>query len=82
MLIVSCHPTLPQKGFSTRQALKLLRQKWKIVLDRKGYDVAILMNLAKAFGTLNHDFLITKLHAYGFSEESLKLIKSYLANHW
>ena len=55
----------------------MLRQKWKIVLDRKGYDVAILMNLAKAFGTLNHDFLITKLHAYGFSEESLKLIKTW-----
>ena len=35
------------------------------------------MDLSKAFNTLNHDLLITKLHAYGFSEGSLQLIKSY-----
>ena len=26
--------------------------------------------------------MIAKLHAYGFSEESLQLIKSYLTNRW
>ena len=37
------------------------------------------MDLSKAFDTLNYDDrVIAKLHAYGFSEESLKLIKSYL----
>ena len=36
----------------------------------------------KAFDTLNHDLLIFKLHAYGFSKESLQLIKSYLTNRW
>ena len=46
---------------------------------RKRYAGAILMDLSKAFVTLNYDDrLIAKLHAYGFSEESLKLIKSYL----
>ena len=40
------------------------------------------MNLSKSFDTSNHDLLITKIHAYGFSEESLKLIKSYLTNCW
>ena len=38
------------------------------------------MDLSKAFDTLNHDLLIAKLHAYGFSEESLELTKSYLTN--
>ena len=28
----------------------------------------------------DHDLLIAKLHAYGFTRESLKLIKSYLTN--
>ena len=59
-----------------------LLERWKNVLDKKGYGEAVLMDLSKAFDTLNHDFLIAKLHAYGFSEESLQLIKSYLTNRW
>ena len=31
-----------------------------------------------AFDCLNHDLLIAKLNAYGFSHESLKFIRSYL----
>ena len=40
------------------------------------------MDLSKTFDTINHDLLISKLHAYGFPKESLKLIKRYLSNHW
>ena len=70
-----------RKGFSTQQALLSLLERWKNVLDKKGYGGAVLMDLSKVFDTLNHDLLIAKLHAYGFSEESLQLIKSYLTNH-
>ena len=52
------------------------------MLDKKGYGGAILMDLSKAFDTLNHDLLIAKLFAYGFEKESLKLIRSYLSNRW
>ena len=38
------------------------------------------MDLSKAFDTLNHDLLIAKLEAYGFSENSLNYIQSYLRN--
>ena len=38
------------------------------------------MDLSKTFGTLNHELLIAKLTAYGFNNESLKLIQSYLTN--
>ena len=38
------------------------------------------MDLSKAFDCINHNLLIAKLHAYGFSLQSLKLIKSYLSN--
>ena len=71
-----------RKGFSTQQALLSLIEKWKNILDKKGYGGAVLMDLSKAFDTLNHDLLIAKLHAYGFTRESLKLIKSYLTNGW
>ena len=36
------------------------------------------MDLSKAFGSINHDLLLTKLKTYGFSENALKLICSYL----
>ena len=41
---------------------------------------AIFMDLSKAFDTLNHDLLIAKLEAFGFSENSLNYIQSYLRN--
>ena len=53
-----------------------------LVPNKRWYGGAVLMDLSKAFDTLNHDLLIAKLHAYGFSEESLQLIKSYLTNCW
>ena len=69
-----------RKGFSTQHALLSLIEKWKKLLDNKGYRGAILMDLSKAFDTINHDLLIAKLHVYGFSKESLKPKKSYLIN--
>ena len=69
-----------RKGFGTQLALLSLIEKWEKVLDNKGYGKAILMNLSRTFDTIIHDLLIAKLHVYGFSKESLKLIKSYLTN--
>ena len=59
-----------------------LLEKWRVCLDRRGYGGAILMDLSKAFDSLNHELLVAKLHAYGFSNSSLKLILSYLSNRW
>ena len=63
-------------------ALLTLLENWRIMLDRRGYGGAILMDLSKAFDTLSHDLLIAKLQAYGFEYKSLALIKSYLNNRW
>ena len=40
------------------------------------------MDLSKAFDKINHELLIAKLHAYGFSKESLDLILDYLSDRW
>ena len=37
-----------------------------------------MMDLSKAFDCLPHDLLVAKLHAYGFSKQSVMLLKNYL----
>ena len=71
-----------RKGFSMQTALSSLIEKWKQILDSKGHGAAVLMDLSKAFDTINHELLIAKLHAYGFTEKSLTVILNYLSDHW
>ena len=40
------------------------------------------MDLSKAFDTINHELLIAKLNAYGFSKDALKFIFSYMSDRW
>ena len=69
-----------RKGYSAQHALISLIERWKSSLDNNGYAGAVLMDLSKAFDCLNHDLLLAKLFAYGFSKKSLELIRSYLKN--
>ena len=63
-----------RKGFNTQTALLLLLEKWKGTLDQKGFAGVVLTDFSKAFDAINHELLIAKLNAYGFSEPSLKLV--------
>ena len=67
-----------RKGFNSQHALISLIERWRKSLDNKGYGGEVLMDLSKAFDTLNHDLLIAKHHAYGFDIKTLKLLHSYL----
>ena len=71
-----------RKGYCAQYAIITMLEKWKTAVDEKGYGGAILMDLSKAFDTLNHELLIAKLDAYGFSHDSLRLLYSYLSNRW
>ena len=79
-MILSPYSCGYRKGYKTQQALLAITEKWKKDLDGQGYGGAVLMELSKAFDTLNHDLLIAKLSAYGFEHDALKLIHSYLTN--
>ena len=50
----------------------------KNALDQVKEYGPLLTDLSKAFDCLRHDLIVAKLHAYGFSIESLRLINSYL----
>ena len=71
-----------RKGHSTQHALINLLNEWQSTLDKSGVVGTILMDLSKAFDSLNHDLLIAKLEAYGLSKSSLKFLKNYLTNRF
>ena len=59
-----------RNSHGTQHSLIVLLEKWKIALDKEENMSAIFMGLSKAFGTTNHDFLLAKLKAYGFSKQA------------
>ena len=69
-----------RKGYSTNHILLILTENWKAALDSNLFTGAVLMDLSKAFDCISHDLLISKLHAYGFSFETLTFLNSYLKN--
>ena len=54
-------------------------EKWKRALDKSKKAGTIFMDLSKAFDTLNHNLLLAKLDAYGFSLNAIKFVQSYLS---
>ena len=71
-----------RKGYSTQYALLGFIEKWKQMLDNRGYAGAILRDLSKPFDTINHELLLAKLYAYGFHKKALRLRRSYLTERW
>ena len=51
---------------------------WKNILE--GFVCAMFMVLSKAFDTIPHDLMIVKLGTYGFPQDALQYIRSYLTN--
>ena len=68
-----------RKGYSTQTALLRLIRNWESFLDQKMVIGTVLIDLSKAYDCIQHNLLLAKLEAYGFSKKSLKLLKSYLS---
>ena len=67
-----------RKGYSTQDCLLAMVENCRKALNRGNEYGALLTNLSKVFYCFPHDLIVAKLHAYGFSIESSKLINSYL----
>ena len=53
-------------------------EKWKAFLEEGEHVGVIFMDLLKAFDAINHDLLLAKLKAYGFSHNAMAFMLSYL----
>ena len=66
-----------RKNHSTSHALIHLLNKISSAIDRHETTVGIFLDLSKAFDTLNHEILFTKLEHYGIRDVALQWINSY-----
>ena len=66
------------KGHSCATALLKMTDDFRASLDNKDHCIAIAVDLSKAFDSISHSLLISKLKAYGFTESAVNLIRSYL----
>jgi len=57
-------------GYSTQDVLLHVTDKWLRAVDVGKYTGAVFLDLAKAFDTVDHSILCTKLTYYGFRGSS------------
>ncbi len=69
-----------QKFHSTATALLDWTNSWYTNIDRKIYNLIVLIDLKKAFDTVDHKMLLNKIELYGIKGHALSLLKSYLTN--
>ena len=67
-----------RKNYSTNYCLAYLNDKISKGFDKGLYTGMILIDLQKAFDTINHLLLLEKMTFLGFSEKTIKWFKSYL----
>ena len=63
---------------STALALIDCSNNWLVNIDRGGINTTVLLDIKKAFDTIDHEILLRKLDYYGIKNDDLQFLKSYL----
>lgn len=69
-----------RNGHSIDHALVGLTENIKVSLDNNRFSCGILIDLQKAFDTVNHSILLKKLEYYGIRGRALNWFQSYLSD--
>ena len=71
-----------RKNHSTSHALNFSVNYIESCLEKKQHVLGIFIDLSKAFDTISHQKLLSKLDHYGIRGNANKLIASYLSNRY
>ena len=69
-----------RKGYSTEQAILEITDSLKKAMDKKLVSCGLFLDFSKAFDTINHDILLSKLYRYGIRGNPLRWFENYLYN--
>ena len=69
-----------QENHSIDHALESLTEAIRNTLDNKRFGCGIFIDLQKAFDTVNHEILLSKLEHYGVRGCALEWFRSYLSD--
>ena len=69
-----------KKGYSTEQAILEITDNLNSAIDNKQIACGLFLYFWKAFETVKHDILLSKLYNYGVRGTPFKCFKSYLCN--
>ena len=71
-----------RKNYSTNHALLSIIEQIRGALDKNMFTCSVFIDLEKAFDTVNHQILVSKLNHYGIRGVTNKWFSSYLSNRY